>query len=455
MMKPYAGQTFTKELPLKRSTPQEILKLVKQYNSLTDVQWKKGKVSGGIYASMDNNELIDLMTQVFGETAYTNPLHPDVFPGVRKMEVEVVRIACDLFHGDDNSCGTMTTGGTESIVMACKAMRDYARAVKGIKHPEMIAPITVHAGFDKAAEYMNIRLIHVPVDSKTGKVNVTAMKRAITKNTIMLIGSSPNFPHGIIDPIPEIADLGLKYDIPVHVDACLGGWLLPFMREADYPVPVGDFSIPGVTSISADTHKYGYAPKGSSVVLYREPKYRHYQYSVCTDWPGGVYASPTVSGSRAGANIATCWASILFHGREGFVESTKKVIDAARKLKKAIQCTPGLQLVGDPLMSVVAATSNQFNVLEMSDQLTKRGWNLNTLQFPPAFHVCLTLMHTKEGVLDLLIQDIQSIAENLRKSPPSALTGQAAVYGMAAAIPDRSMIGDIAKHYLDAYYATD
>lgn len=454
-MKPYVGQTFIKELPLKKSRPQEIIKLLQQYNGLSSVDWKHGRVSGGIYAAMDNSDFIELMTSVYAETAYTNPLHPDVFPGVRKMEVEVVRMACKLFNGDEKSCGTMTTGGTESIVMACKAMRDYARQVKGITKPEMIAPVTVHAGFDKAAEYLNIRLIHIPVDAKTGKVNVSSMKWAISSNTIMLIGSSPNFPHGIIDPIPEIAKLGLKYDIPVHVDACLGGFLLPFMEDAGFPVPVGDFSVSGVCSISADTHKYGFSPKGSSVVLYRHTKYRQHQFSVCTDWPGGVYASPTVSGSRAGANIATCWASLLFHGKEGFVESTRKIIESSRKLKKAIEATPGLQVIGDPLMSVVAVTSNTFNILEMSDRLSKKGWNLNTLQFPSAFHVCLTLMHTEEGVMDLLIRDIQEISEILRKSPPSALTGQAAVYGMAQAIPDRSMVGDIAKHYLDAYYSTD
>lgn len=210
----------------------EIIKLVTQYQGLSTVDWTGGRVSGGLYAPLQDQSLMQLMNFVFSKTAYTNPLHADVFPGIRKMEAEIVRMTCDLYSGDEHTCGTVTTGGTESIVMACKAFRDYAYHVKGITKPQMIVPHTAHAAFDKASELLGIRLIHIPCDGKTGKVNVKKMAKAITSNTIMLVASSPNFPHGIVDPVNEIGKLGLKYNIPVHVDACLGGFLVPFLRDA-------------------------------------------------------------------------------------------------------------------------------------------------------------------------------------------------------------------------------
>lgn len=454
-MKPFAGESFRKDLPVVGLTPEEVVKLMNHYQSLGSVEWRDGRVSGGVYAAMSDKKLQNLMRDVFEETAYTNPLHADIFPGVRKMESEVVRMAISLFRGDEKCCGTMTSGGTESLVMACKAFRNFARAERGVEFGEIIAPVTAHAGFDKAAELLGMKLRHVPCDPKTWKVDVRAMKRMINSNTVLLIGSSPSYPHGIIDPLDEIAKLGLAYDIPVHVDACLGGFLLPFMSEAGYAVPVFDFSVPGICSISADTHKYGYAPKGSSVILYRDVKYRHHQFSVCTDWPGGMYASPTISGSRAGANIATCWAALLYHGRDGYVHSTRLTLQVTRFLKQEVKKIPGLFVFGDPLMSVLAFGSDSFNILDMSERLAHRGWNLNPLQFPSGFHICVTLMHTRNGIAEQLLQDMREVAAELIASPSRKSEGQAAVYGMAQALPDRSMVGDIAKHYLDAYYNTD
>ena len=454
LMKPYEGLDFYTDLPQKGMTSDQVMKTLEIYQGLSHVKWTEGRVSGGIYAKMSDQIFMKLIKDVHGETAYTNPLHPDVFPGIRKMEAEVVKMACTLFHGDIDSCGTMTSGGTESIVMACKAYRDYGKAVKGISSPEMLVPHSAHAAFDKASQLLKIRIVHIPCDPKTMKVDVKQMKKRITSRTILLVGSSPNFPNGIIDPIEEISKLGLKYNIPVHVDACLGGFLVPFMNAAGFPIPVVDFRLPGVTSISADTHKYGYAPKGSSVILYRNPSYRHHQFSVQTDWPGGVYASPTISGSRAGGTIATCWTSLMYHGREGYLNATKAIITTTRYLKQEIEKIPGIFIQGDPLMSVIAIGSDIFNVLEMSELLSKKGWNLNTLQFPPGFHICVTQMHTQDGVADLLLVDMKEIASKLVQYPKTKLTGQAAVYGMAAALPDRTLISDFAKEYLDGYYST-
>lgn len=447
----YAGLSFIKKMPEKGLTKEKILAITKEHIDLGKVNWRHGRVSGCIYNFTD--ELSDLTRDVYGICSYTNPLHADVFPGIRKLESEVVRVSCTLFNGGPESCGVMTTGGTESIIMACKAYRDSALE-RGIKLPEIVLPITAHAAFDKAAAMMRIRLKHVPVDPVTFKVNLSAMKRAISKNTCMLVGSAPNFPHGIIDDIEAISKLGVKYNIPLHVDGCLGGFLLPFMEKAGYPLPPFDFRLPGVTSISADTHKYGSAPKGSSVILYRDESYRHYQFFVVPDWPGGIYASPSLPGSRAGGIIAACWAAMMYIGEEGYVNNTRKIIQAARTIDERLRAIPGIKVIGSPQMSVVAFTSDQFDIYRLTDTLSKRGWSLNVLQFPSCVHMCATVMHTYDGVVDSFIKDVEECTADLLKDPNGVAAGKAAIYGMSQSIPDRTMVSDIARRFLDACYST-
>merc|ERR1712142_1221900 len=276
----------------------------------------------------------------------------------------------------------------------------------------------------------------------------------INKNTIMLVGSAPQFPHGSIDDIEAIAELGLKYNIPVHVDACLGGFLLAFMEDAGFHVRPFDFRVSGVTSISADTHKYGYAPKGSSVVLYNEPKWRHHQFFVTPDWPGGIYATPTIGGSRSGGIVAACWAAMLFFGKEGYIKTTKEIISTTRKITEALRNIPGIQIVGSPDVSVVAFDSKDFNIYGLSDGMKERGWALNALQFPSCVHLCVTRPHTLPGVAEKFIRDVTEITAEIMKDPSASNAGSAAMYGMAASIPDRSIVEDLTGVYLDALYYT-
>merc|ERR1719244_2275242 len=393
------------------------------------------------------------MTEVYGLAAWTNPLHSDAFPGLRKMEAEVVRIACDLFNGSSDSCGCVTTGGTESIILACKAYRDKGRE-DGIEIGEMLVPVTAHAAFDKAAELLGMRIRHVPVDEVTKRVKVDTMRRMISSNTVMLVGSAPQFPHGSMDDIQDIAALGVRKGIPVHVDACLGGFLIAFMEEAGFPLQPFDFRVPGVTSISADTHKYGFAPKGSSVILYSDKKYRDYQWLCFPDWPGGIYATPTIGGSRAGGIIAACWAAMLFFGKEGYVQTTKEIINTTRKITEALQKIPGIQIVGVPDVSVIAFDSKDFNIYGLSDGMKKRGWALNALQFPSCVHLCVTRPHTLPGVAEKFIRDVTEITAEIMKDPSASDAGSAAMYGMAASIPDRSIVEDLTGVYLNALYYT-
>ncbi|XP_060943917.1 sphingosine-1-phosphate lyase 1 isoform X2 [Limanda limanda] len=446
------GMSYTKQLPSKGLSQSQVLDKIREYETLNEVPWEKGCVSGAVY--WGDETLTKLLVKVYGDFAWSNPLHPDIFPGVRKMEAEVVRMACTLFHGGPESCGTVTSGGTESILMACKAYRDMAYE-RGVKYPEIIAPLSVHAAFNKAAHYFGMKLVHVPLDKKTMKVDVKAMKRAINKNTAMLVCSAPQFPHGIMDPVEEVAKLAERYNLPLHVDACLGGFLIVFMAKAGFPLAPFDFRLKGVTSISADTHKYGYAPKGSSVILYSDKKYRHYQYFVAPDWQGGIYASPSIAGSRPGGIIAACWATMMHMGEDGYLDATKKIISTARKITTGIGKIKGVFVFGDPEVSVVAIGSDVFDIFRLSNALTTKGWNLNTLQYPSSIHICCTVLHTKGEVADKFIRDVKEQVAIILKNPKEKTTGMGAIYGMAQSIPDRSMVTEISQGFLDCLYSTE
>uniref|UniRef100_A0AAQ5YBN7 sphinganine-1-phosphate aldolase n=1 Tax=Amphiprion ocellaris TaxID=80972 RepID=A0AAQ5YBN7_AMPOC len=402
------GMSYTKELPSKGLSQSQVMDKIKEYETLNEVKWEKGCVSGAVYWC--DETLTKLLVKVYGEFAWSNPLHPDIFPGVRKMEAEVVRMTCALFHGGPNSCGTVTSGGTESILMACKAYRDMAHE-RGVKYPEILAPVSVHAAFDKAAHYFGMKLVHIPLDKKTMKVDVKAMRKAINKNTAMLVCSAPQFPHGIMDPVEEVAKLAVRYKLPLHVDACLGGFLIVFMEKAGYPLAPFDFRVKGVTSISADTHKYGYAPKGSSVILYSDKKYRQYQYFVAPDWQGGIYASPSVAGSRPGGIIAACWATMMHMGENGYVDATRKIVSTECLCLGIQRCQ--------------------------------------------SIHICCTVLHTQPGVADHFIRDVKEQVAIIMKNPKEKTTGMGAIYGMAQSIPDRSMVTEISRGFLDCLYSTE
>ncbi|XP_039611043.1 sphingosine-1-phosphate lyase 1 isoform X1 [Polypterus senegalus] len=446
------GMSYITDLPSKGLSQQEVLQKLNEYTSLAEVQWQSGKVSGTVYSG--DEKLTNLLVKVYGDFAWSNPLHPDIFPGVRKMEAEIVRMACTLFHGSPDSCGSVTSGGTESILMACKAYRDIA-VERGVRFPEIVAPVSAHAAFNKAAHYFGMKMVHVPLDKNTMQVDVKMMKRAISKNTAMLVCSVPQFPHGAIDPVQDIAKLAVKYKIPLHVDACLGGFLIVFMEKANYPLPPFDFRVKGVTSISADTHKYGYAPKGSSVILYSDKKIRHYQFFVAADWQGGIYASPTIAGSRPGGIIAACWATMMHMGENGYIEATKKIIKTARYIDTELRKINGIFVFGKPEVSVVAVGSNVFDIFRLSNLLTSKGWNLNTLQFPSSIHICVTLLHTHAGVAQQFIEDVKNSVSEIMKNPLEKTTGMGAIYGMAQSIPDRSLVTEISCGFLDCLYSTD
>ncbi|XP_026737083.1 sphingosine-1-phosphate lyase [Trichoplusia ni] len=444
-----AGVTVRRVLPDAGLNAEQVMEEVKDHVNLGSYDWKGGSVSGAVYHVSE--EISKVACEAYSLTAYTNPLHADVFPGINKMEAEVVRMAINLFHGDDDCCGTVTTGGTESIIMACKAFRDLAYS-KGISNPQIIVPSTVHSAFDKAAQYLGLSVKTIPVNQDTMTVDVEKVKKAIGRRTCLIVGSAPNYPYGTMDDIIALSDVAVEYDVPLHVDACLGGFVAAFMPDAGHPVPVFDFRLPGVASISADTHKYGFAPKGTSVVLYRKEEYRHHQYTVTTEWPGGVYGSPTVNGSRAGGLIAACWATMMFVGKSRYVQMTDEIVTTARYIETEIRKIPGLFVFGKPSTTVIAFGSKQYDIFKLAELLHKQGWSLNALQFPSGVHMCVTHAHTQAGVADRFLRDARDAAALCARAGGKPADGKMAIYGVAQEIPDRSLVSDITKYFIDSMY---
>jgi sphinganine-1-phosphate aldolase len=416
--------------------------------------WRDGLVSGAVYHGDAGH--IDFLNRVYALTSQVNPLHADLWPSAARFEAEIVAMTAAMLGGgggrptpEEEIGGTVTSGGTESILLAVKAYRDEARARRGVRRPELVVPASAHAAFDKAAQLFDVRLVRVPVGPDY-RADVAAMRRAAGRNTIALVGSAPGFPHGVIDPIAELAEVARERRVGLHVDACLGGFVLPWARRLGYPVPPFDFGVPGVTSMSADTHKYGYAPKGTSVVLYRGRELRHRQYYTVSDWPGGLYFSPTLAGSRPGALSAACWAAMVALGEGGYLEATRRILDAAGAIRRGIAATPGLRVLGDPLW-VIAFDAPGLNIYQVLELMSRRGWSLNGLHRPPAIHIAVTLRHAQPGVAERFVADLREAVAYARAHPRER-TGMAPVYGLAASLPLRGVVGDLLRRYIDLLY---
>ncbi|KAF8893553.1 PLP-dependent transferase [Infundibulicybe gibba] len=425
----------------------------------TGANWRHGKLSGAVYHGGD--ELEKIIVAAYQRYCVSNPLHPDVFPAIRKMEAEIVSM-CLRMYNNPSGAGTMTSGGTESIIMAVKTYRDWARDTKGVTEPEIVVPASIHAAFDKGAAYLKIKVHTIPVDRVTRKVDLKRVKRAINANTIMIAGSAINFPDGNQDDIVALGKLATRYKIGLHVDCCLGSFIMPYIEQAEladgmdgrYKLYPFDFRVQGVTSISCDTHKYGFTPKGTSVIMYRDAELRRYQYYVNPHWSaGGVYASPSISGSRPGALIAGTWAVMQYMGSEGYLESCRAIVTCTRTIAEAIRTSiPELYVLGSPPASVVAFASKhpKVNVLEVGDAMARRGWHLNALSGPAAVHIACTRLTVT--MVDTFIADLKDAVKDAKVAPSGEGT-MVAVYGLgnsSAVGPD--MVGQLATAFLDAMY---
>ena len=443
-----------RRLPERGVAASELLAEMRSAAEREHERWRSGRVSGAVYHG--GAEHLQLLSDVYALYSQSNPLHADVWPSTSKYEAEIISMTAGLLGAASASpetpsrvCGSVTSGGTESILLAMKAYRDRARAERNIVRPEIVVPETAHAAFDKAAEYFGIRRVNVPVGADL-RADVAAMQAAISDQTIALVASAPSFPHGVIDPVAELGALACARRIGLHVDACLGAFLLPFARELGYPVPPFDFRVRGVTSMSADTHKYGYAAKGTSVVLYGDPELRRYQYFVATDWPGGLYFSPTLSGSRPGALSAACWAALVHLGHQGYLDAARRILETAARIRAGVQRISGLRLLGDSLW-IITFGADGFDIYGVLDALSRRGWSLNGLHRPACIHLCVTLRQTEPGIAERFLDDLAESVVEARHAPAGG-PGLAPIYGLAARLPVRGAVADLIRRYVDLLY---
>ena len=459
------------ELPAKPFSFEECMATIEKIDAKDEkYAYDKTKLSGAVY--FKNKEHADFQTKVYSRFIATNIIHADQYPSVARMDAELISMTASMVKdptGKVVPCGSVTSGGSESILCAMKASRDWwlERNSYGLFRnflttlpwrkssnlPEIIIADSAHAAYIKAVDYYNLKMVTIRCDEKTGyRLTADAVRKRITANTAIIVVSAPTYPHGVFDDIEGIGKLAAERGIAVHVDACLGGYVIPFAKEAGFDRPRMDFGIEGVTSMSLDTHKYGLAHKGTSVVLYRNKDIRKHQFTSVTDWTGGLYISPTMAGSRSGAVVAAAWASLITVGREGFVEQTKTLLTLAEKLVKGIESIDDVRILGKPdscLVAFGAKNPKKLDIYKVNDAMTKKGWHLASLQRPAGLHMCLAPSHTSE-MIDQLIKDLQQCIMDVKKGPKDGEEGMAPIYGMAESLPDRHIIGDVHCAYQEA-----
>ncbi|MFX0000343.1 MAG: pyridoxal phosphate-dependent decarboxylase family protein [Candidatus Hodarchaeota archaeon] len=435
-------------LPENGLSEEDVLKEMEQIRK-DDINWRDGKIWSLVYHATD--EHTEMLKKAYTMFFSKNALSPIAFPSLKKFETEVISMAVDLFNGDKRSCGSMTSGGTESILMAVKTYRDWAEEkFPNITAPEMVLPSSAHPAFEKAADYFKVKSVRVPVDKETYRADIKAMENALTNNTIMMVGSACDFPRGVVDPISELGEIAQEKGIGLHVDSCLGGFMLPFVKKLGYEVPDFDFSVPGVTSISADVHKYGYGAKGASTILYRKERVWKHQFSVYTDWEGGIYISPSMRGTRPGGAIAAAWAAMKHLGMNGYLNLAKIVMNASKKLIEGINQIPELYIIGEPVMSVFSFTSDKIDIYHLGDLLDKKGWHLDRIQFPNALHMMVNPHHSE--IVDTFLKDLRETVNEVVENPGESTDGDAAIYGMVASLPDRNKVKDYIINFLKSQY---
>ncbi|MER5629929.1 pyridoxal phosphate-dependent decarboxylase family protein [Streptomyces nitrosporeus] len=386
--------------------------------------------------------LDELAAAAYTAFSTVNGLDPTVFPSVARLENDLVGAAVALL-GVPGAQGTFTSGGTESILLAVKTARDHARAVRGITRPRMVLPSTAHAAFHKAAAYLGVEPVVVPVDPDTFRADAAAMAAALTGDTVLVVASAPSYAHGVLDPVAEIAAAAAGRGVLCHVDACIGGWLLPHLRRAGQEVEPFDLSVPGVTSLSVDLHKYAYADKGASVVLYRDAELRRHQYFAHAGWPGYPVVNPTVQGTKSGGLLAQAWAVLRHIGEAGYTALAGRVATASARLLAGLRATEGIRVLGDPAAGLVAFTvlspgdgrdPDLSLLLHLADEMRELGWYLQPqLSFdglPPNLH--LTLTPATVGRVDALLADLSTALAKARALEP--VTVDPALAGLAAGL---------------------
>ncbi len=447
---PYRREFETiRRLPEQGKERADVLGMLEAMAAREDAKGDLGQVSGSLYHGQ--HEHYHFLTEAYRYFAHSNVLQRDMYPSATKLEGEIVAMTLGMLHGEAalDACGVLTSGGTESLLTQVYTYREWGRA-KGIERPEIIGPYTVHCAVDKAAHYFDVNYVKAPVRADW-KADVQWIADRITPNTVAIVASAGNYPHGVIDPIEELGQLALQHGIGLHVDGCLGGFILPWGEQLGYDIPRFDFRVPGVTSISADTHKYGYALKGTSVLCYATKELRQFQYFTAAEWPGGTYLSPGMAGSRSGGLIAATWAAMVSLGEEGYLAVAKDIFATTEALVEGIRAVPGLKILGDPTF-LVAFASDEFDIFHLNDALQAKGWRMNGLQHPRALHFCVTRPNTAPGVIERFLTDLADAAAYAR-NPTRPTPRSGALYGLAGTGPEGiKAVHEMLTGAIDAFY---
>uniref|UniRef100_A0AAF5DNP2 sphinganine-1-phosphate aldolase n=1 Tax=Strongyloides stercoralis TaxID=6248 RepID=A0AAF5DNP2_STRER len=444
---------FYRFLPDRGISANDIVKEARQYLDMAETKYIiKGKYYNFIYGQLDeeqkevNKELLDMYFN-------SDALFPEMYPAIRKMEAEAIRIMCSMFHGGVNSCGAITTSVSESIFLACLCYKRRALE-KNITEPVMILGVNAHAAFDKAAEILDIKIKRVPCDEYDG-MEIGMMKRLISPEVCMIVVSAPNYISGSIDPVEKIAKIVSRNNIPLHVDASFGGFILPFLEQCDYPPMNFDFSLTAVTSMT-----YGGALIGSSCILYRDKRYMKYQCFGKQDWSCGVYTAATMSENRGGFRISTIWSSLIYNGRYGYVEKAQKILDLTRLLRIELEKLDYIRIIGAPLLCVVSFTSDKVDLYKVAEKMKGDGWYLNLLQKPKGIRFCISTNNDEKSIILQFVEDLDRTCQYIMDmSRPSTkeedLTKEKTIfYGLSTPIDCSELSDELSQIYLDSYYAT-
>lgn len=411
--------------PADRCTRDELKRKMETFRR-EDAPWRSGRSFKPAYFAGD--DVLEVAHEAFGMYIDENALYSRTsYPSLHRYEVEVVDMLLDLLHAPAGAGGSTTSGGTETNVMAVKTARDRAREHKpAAAAPEMIVPRSAHPSFDKAAHLLGVKVVRV-AKSPGFSADVEAMASAINEDTVMLVASAPPYPYGECDPVAQIAALARERGLWMHVDACLGGMILPFAREIDPSVPEFDFAIPGVTSISVDLHKYGYATKGVSALLLRDATLERYQRTTFDDWPAGVYSTPNISGSRSGGAIASAWAVMRYLGRDGYRDVVGRLMGVRQALVEGIESIEGLSVYARPHTFQFAFGSDAFDIFAVAEGLGERGWSVGRALEPPSIMLMLNLSH--EPMVATFLAELREVVSGVKASKITA-GSEPAVYAI-------------------------
>jgi sphinganine-1-phosphate aldolase len=407
---PYAERYgVNREIPESGRSREEILGELREMATEEDKAWEDGKCSGTMYCG--DRDHYGFLKEAFGLFAHQNALQRDMCPSATRFEGEIIAMALDLMHAGDlngaEPAGMVTSGGSASIAQAVLAYREQGREARGIEQPNFVKPETGHPAFDKACHLFGVEIRRAEIDPETTLVWPETVAELMDDNTVAIVGSAGNYGYGTIDPIAELAELAVERGVGMHVDGCLGGYLLPFGEQLGLPIPPFDFRVPGVTSISADTHKYGYGLKGTSTLLFRDRELRNRCYFFMPDWTGGKYFSPGIEGSRSDGLLAATWASLVSIGREGYRAYAKRIFDTSAAMQEAVRSHPELRIMGEPTF-LFAFTSDEFDIYHVNDEMKRRGWRFNGLQYPNALHMAVTRPQTQPGVVEAFASDLDA-----------------------------------------------